>query len=279
MQKSSPCKLNQMSSSIAAPEATFRAEANNHQRCQSCPRHLPFFQLCYRRCFRGWRPSFSLSFAQLGTLASLFYLVSALGQAAAGFIVDRVGARVVMFGGLTLVCRCGVDRRDGGRLRPAGRCAQSAWHRQLAVSSGRFQHHQPAHLERAYRPRLQCARPEWHAGLCLGDLCHGDAGAGVWLALCAGQRSRLRPRRARRRGDFHATRSTPVTPSYATAAAAAGGGRHRAASSFGFLRHPVVWLCFSHSSSSLPSAIQRSRTSRRQHCRQRPVSLTLAPPR
>ena len=35
-------------------------------------------------------------------MASLFYLVSALGQAAAGFVVDKVGARAVMFGGLVL---------------------------------------------------------------------------------------------------------------------------------------------------------------------------------
>ena len=61
-----------------------------------------FFQLLLPPLFPWLATEFSLSFAQLGTLASLFYLVSALGQAAAGFIVDKVGARAVMFGGLTL---------------------------------------------------------------------------------------------------------------------------------------------------------------------------------
>ena len=49
-------KLNQMSSSIAAPEATFRAEATTIS-VVARPRHLHFSSF-YRRCFRGWRPSF-----------------------------------------------------------------------------------------------------------------------------------------------------------------------------------------------------------------------------
>ena len=61
-----------------------------------------FFQLLLPPLFPWLASEFSLSFAQLGTLASLFYLVSAFGQAAAGFVVDRVGARVVMFVGLAL---------------------------------------------------------------------------------------------------------------------------------------------------------------------------------
>ena len=61
-----------------------------------------FFQLLLPPLFPWLATEFSLSFAELGTLASLFYLVSAFGQAAAGFLVDRLGARVVMFGGLLL---------------------------------------------------------------------------------------------------------------------------------------------------------------------------------
>ena len=61
-----------------------------------------FFQLLLPPLFPWLATEFSLSFAELGTLASLFYLVSALGQAAAGFVVDRVGARAVMFAGLGL---------------------------------------------------------------------------------------------------------------------------------------------------------------------------------
>ncbi len=61
-----------------------------------------FFQLLLPPLFPWLARDFNLSFTQLGTLATLFYVVSAGGQAVAGFVVDRVGARVVMFCGLML---------------------------------------------------------------------------------------------------------------------------------------------------------------------------------
>lgn len=61
-----------------------------------------FFQLLLPPLFPWFAKEFDLSFAQLGTLATLFYVVSAAGQAVAGFIVDRVGARIVMFASLLL---------------------------------------------------------------------------------------------------------------------------------------------------------------------------------
>ncbi len=67
-----------------------------------------FFQLMLPPLFPWLATEFSLSFAELGTLASLFYLVSAFGQAAAGFVVDKVGARAVMFGGLALFAAAAV---------------------------------------------------------------------------------------------------------------------------------------------------------------------------
>jgi MFS family permease len=41
--------------------------------------------------------SFGLSYAELGLLMSVFFAVSGFGQASAGFLVDRVGARPVLF--------------------------------------------------------------------------------------------------------------------------------------------------------------------------------------
>jgi MFS transporter, FSR family, fosmidomycin resistance protein len=61
-----------------------------------------FFQLLLPPLFPWLAKEFSLSFTQLGTLATLFYVVSAGGQAIAGFVVDKVGARIVMFCGLAL---------------------------------------------------------------------------------------------------------------------------------------------------------------------------------
>ena len=43
---------------------------------------------------------FGLSYAELGFLVSVFFVVSGIGQALAGFVVDRVGARPVLFAAL-----------------------------------------------------------------------------------------------------------------------------------------------------------------------------------
>jgi MFS transporter, FSR family, fosmidomycin resistance protein len=61
-----------------------------------------FFQLMLPPLFPWLAKAFSLSFAELGALASALYVVSALGQAASGFLVDRVGARPVMLGALLI---------------------------------------------------------------------------------------------------------------------------------------------------------------------------------
>ena len=45
---------------------------------------------------------FGFSYAELGLLMSVFFVVSGLGQVAGGFLVDRVGARPVLFGSLVL---------------------------------------------------------------------------------------------------------------------------------------------------------------------------------
>ncbi len=45
---------------------------------------------------------FGLSFTQLGLLTSVFFVVSGLGQATAGFVVDRMGARPVLFASLSI---------------------------------------------------------------------------------------------------------------------------------------------------------------------------------
>jgi MFS transporter, FSR family, fosmidomycin resistance protein len=61
-----------------------------------------FFQLMLPPLFPWLATEFSLSFAQLGTLASVLYVVSALGQASSGFLVDRIGAKPVMLAALCI---------------------------------------------------------------------------------------------------------------------------------------------------------------------------------
>ena len=45
---------------------------------------------------------FGWSYAQLGLLSSIFFAVSGVGQASSGFVVDRFGARPVLLGSLSL---------------------------------------------------------------------------------------------------------------------------------------------------------------------------------
>ena len=50
--------------------------------------------------FPVFRESFGLSYAELGLLVTLFFAISGIGQALAGFLVDRIGARPVLFAAL-----------------------------------------------------------------------------------------------------------------------------------------------------------------------------------
>ena len=61
-----------------------------------------FFHLILASLFPWLKDAFHLSFAELGLLMTVFFVVSAIGQALAGFIVDRVGARIVLFFGLAV---------------------------------------------------------------------------------------------------------------------------------------------------------------------------------
>jgi MFS family permease len=62
-----------------------------------------FFHLILAGLFPWIKSAFALSYSQLGLLMSVFFVVSGVGQALSGFIVDRVGARRVLFAGLSLL--------------------------------------------------------------------------------------------------------------------------------------------------------------------------------
>lgn len=62
-----------------------------------------FFHLLLAPLFPWLKDAFALSFAELGLLMTVFFVVSASGQAVAGFVVDRVGARTILFSGLGLL--------------------------------------------------------------------------------------------------------------------------------------------------------------------------------
>ena len=52
--------------------------------------------------FPVFMQTFELGYAQLGLLMTVFFVISGIGQALAGFAVDRVGARPLMFVAIAL---------------------------------------------------------------------------------------------------------------------------------------------------------------------------------
>ena len=62
-----------------------------------------FFHLILPPMFPWLKDAFALSYAELGLLMSGFFLISCVAQAASGFLVDRIGARPVLFGGIGLL--------------------------------------------------------------------------------------------------------------------------------------------------------------------------------
>ena len=67
-----------------------------------------FFHLMLPPLFPWLMAEFSLSFTAAGALMTVFFVVSGIGQALAGFVVDRYGARRVLFSGIALLAASGV---------------------------------------------------------------------------------------------------------------------------------------------------------------------------
>jgi MFS family permease len=63
-----------------------------------------FFHLLLAPLFPWLKDAFGLSYAELGLLMTVFFIVSGVGQALAGFVVDRIGALPILLGGLALLC-------------------------------------------------------------------------------------------------------------------------------------------------------------------------------
>lgn len=62
-----------------------------------------FYHLILAALIPWLKPAFNLSYTELGLLMTVFFVVSGIGQALAGFVVDRVGARAVLFYGMAML--------------------------------------------------------------------------------------------------------------------------------------------------------------------------------
>src|SRR5512139_1169655 len=60
-----------------------------------------FFHMLLAPLFPLFIRDFGFSYSELGLLVSTFFVISGVGQAMAGFLVDRVGARPVLFAALS----------------------------------------------------------------------------------------------------------------------------------------------------------------------------------
>src|SRR5436190_22389195 len=67
-----------------------------------------FFQLMMPALFPWLLREFDLTFTQLGVTTAVFFTVSGIGQVVSGFVVDRVGARRALLGGIVLLGTAGV---------------------------------------------------------------------------------------------------------------------------------------------------------------------------
>ena len=66
-----------------------------------------FAHLLLPPLFPVFSREFGLSFSQLGFLMTVFFIISGTGQASAGFLVDSVGARPVLFASfVSFICAC-----------------------------------------------------------------------------------------------------------------------------------------------------------------------------
>ncbi|MBE7422297.1 MAG: MFS transporter [Zoogloeaceae bacterium] len=67
-----------------------------------------FFHLLLPPLFPWLMPAFGLSFTQAGALMTAFFVVSGVGQALSGFVVDRVGPRRVLLAGIACFVLAGL---------------------------------------------------------------------------------------------------------------------------------------------------------------------------
>ena len=186
------------------------------------------------------KPEFHLSYAELGLLMTVFFTVSGVGQAMAGFVVDRFGARAVLFTGIALLGLSAVmlagahsytQLMAGAFLAGCGNCVFHPADYTLLnqrVSKARLTHGFSVHgisgnIGWALSPlflTFVAGRSDWRTALLSAALLPLAV-----LALLLWNRHALRPE-----------------PAAAPAASVA--GAPAPAGALDFLRLKVVWMCF-----------------------------------
>jgi MFS family permease len=88
---------------VTAAAASLRADAKVISLVGLAHGLSHFFQLVLPPLFPLLKDEFGVSYAALGAVMAVFYTASGIAQTAAGFLVDRYGARTILLLGLALV--------------------------------------------------------------------------------------------------------------------------------------------------------------------------------
>ena len=201
-----------------------------------------FFHLILPPMFPWLRDAFALSYAELGLLMSVFFVVSCVSQAGSGFLVDRIGARPVLFGGVGLLVLAALiySQSNGYAMLLLGAvvagCGNGIFH---PVDYTLINHKvSPPNLPYAYSMHGVtgylgwAAAPAFMVGVAqLADwrvafMLAGVLEALILLVLWLNKNQLI----------------DNVKERHASAQAANSGGAHE--SPFAFLRLPAVWLCW-----------------------------------
>jgi FSR family fosmidomycin resistance protein-like MFS transporter len=94
--------------SAVSPAASLRHDATVISLVGFAHATSHFFHFVMPPLFPWLMRDFGLSFTQVGAAMTVFFVVSGIGQALAGFVVDRVGAFRVLCGGVTLLAISGL---------------------------------------------------------------------------------------------------------------------------------------------------------------------------
>jgi len=91
-----------------SPNATLRQDARTIGLIGLAHGASHFFHMLLPPLFPFLIADFGFSYSELGLLVSVFFVISGVGQALSGFIVDRVGARPVLFFALSSFAAAGL---------------------------------------------------------------------------------------------------------------------------------------------------------------------------
>ena len=222
-----------------------------------------FFQLLLPMLFPWLAKDFSLSFAQLGGVVSVFFVVSAVSQALAGFAVDRFGARPVLFAALALFVAAagalmGAQGYAGLMLAAvlAG-LGNAPFHPvdftilNNRVSSGRLGHAYSLHGITGYLGWAVASVLLTGIATASGSWRMAALGAALWagavLALLVWQRDAVDDGRsglARTAGPNRGPPAAGSTANESASATASASAVQDQEHVLAFLKLPSIWLCF-----------------------------------